>query len=45
MLLNLNYRTLAAVSPSISRITRTHIRVVFADASTVHTTIDTFFES
>ena len=45
MLLNFNYRTLAAVSPSVSKITRTHIRVVFTDASAVHTTIDTFFES
>ena len=45
MLLNLNHRTLAAVPPSVSRITRTKIRVVFVDASTVHTSIDTFFKS
>ena len=45
MLLDFNYRTLAAVSPRVSRITRTKIRVVFVDASTVHTLIDTFLKS
>ena len=45
MILNIKYRTLAAVPPSVSRITQTQIRVVFIDASTVHTSMDTFFES
>ena len=45
MLLNINYRTLAAVPPKIFKITQTQIKVVFVDASTIHTSMDTFFES
>ena len=45
MLLNINYRTLAAVPPSISKITQTQIRVVFVDTSTIRTSMDTYFKS
>ena len=42
MLLILSYRTFGAVCSKVSRITQTHIRVGSVDASTVHTSIDTF---
>ena len=45
MLLIFNKRTIVAIPSRVSRITQTRIRVVFVDASSVHTSIDTFLKS